>query len=124
MPRPPLTVTRSELLAEGSDREFRELVHALLAFQARHEAIRDGHGAFIGLPGPQYTLLIAIHHLETEGDVTPRALPPLAVSRSSGTFTPCTLATLSARAPAPRCASSTAARPRKSSKLTLVTSFA
>lgn len=74
MARPPLTVTRSELLTDGSDGEFRELVHALLAFQVRHEAIRDGHGAYIGLPGPQYTMLIATHHLETQGDVTPRAL--------------------------------------------------
>ncbi|MDO9176656.1 MAG: MarR family winged helix-turn-helix transcriptional regulator, partial [Actinomycetota bacterium] len=35
-----------------------------------HEAIRDGHAAFIGLAGIQYTILIAIGHLEAEGDVT------------------------------------------------------
>ncbi len=66
----PLTVSRRELLAGNDDRRFRELVHAFFAFQARHEAIRDGHAAYIGLAGIQYTILIAIGHLEAEGDVT------------------------------------------------------
>lgn len=66
----PLTVSRKELLAGDDDRQFRELVHAFFAFQARHEAIRDGHAAYIGLAGIQYTILIAIGHLEAEGDVT------------------------------------------------------
>jgi DNA-binding MarR family transcriptional regulator len=66
----PLTVSRKELLAGNDDRRFRELVHAFFAFQARHEAIRDGHAAYIGLAGIQYTILISIGHLETEGDVT------------------------------------------------------
>lgn len=66
----PLTVSRKELLAGDDDRQFRELVHAFFAFQARHEAIRDGHAAFVGLAGIQYTILIAIGHLEAEGDVT------------------------------------------------------
>ena len=71
---PPLTVSRKELLAGGGDRQFRELVHAFFAFQARHEAIRDGHAAYIGLAGVQYTILIAIGHLEAEGDVTGRTV--------------------------------------------------
>lgn len=66
----PLTVSRNELLVDDDDRRFRELVHAFFAFQARHEAIRDGHAAFIGLAGVQYTILISIGHLEAEGDVT------------------------------------------------------
>lgn len=66
----PLTVSRGALLAGNNDRKFRELVHAFFAFQARHEAIRDGHAAYIGLAGIQYTILIAIGHLEAEGDVT------------------------------------------------------
>jgi DNA-binding MarR family transcriptional regulator len=67
---PPLTVSRRELLVGSDDRKFRELVHAFFAFQARHEAIRDGHAAFIGLAGIQYTILISIGHLEAEGAVT------------------------------------------------------
>lgn len=66
----PLTVSRPELLVDGSDAQFRELVHGLFALAARHEAVRDGHAAFIGLPGIQYTILIAIGHLEADGAVT------------------------------------------------------
>ena len=66
----PLTVSRPELLVDGSDAQFRELVHGLFALAARHEAVRDGHAAFIGLPGIQYTILIAIGHLEADDAVT------------------------------------------------------
>lgn len=70
----PLTTSRPELLTDGNDRVFRELVHAFFAFQARHEAIRDGHAGYIGLAGVQYTLLIAVGHLEVEGAVTASTL--------------------------------------------------
>ena len=59
----PLTVTRNELLVDGSDAEFRKLVHNLFAFFARHQAVRDGHGSFINLAGVEYTVLISIYHL-------------------------------------------------------------
>lgn len=65
----PLTVSRDELLVGGSDRQFRRLVHNLFAFGSRHEAMRAGHGARIGLTGIEYTFLISIRHLEHEGDV-------------------------------------------------------
>ena len=65
----PLTVSRPELLVDGSDRGFRRLVHRLFAFFSLHESVRTGHGAFIGLPGIQYTILIAIGHLEADGSV-------------------------------------------------------
>lgn len=64
------TVTREELLVEGSDREFRRLVHSLFAFFARHQAIRDGHARRIGLAGIDYTVLIAIARLSLDGDVS------------------------------------------------------
>ena len=66
----PLTVSRAELLASGSDREFRHLVHGLFGFLARHEKIRMGHAKTIGLAGIEYTVLISIAHLSTEGDVS------------------------------------------------------
>ncbi|MDI3469985.1 MAG: hypothetical protein OJF62_002048 [Pseudolabrys sp.] len=53
----------------GSDNQFRELVHNLFGFFALHERIRGGHGKFIGLAGIEYTVLIAIGHLALEGDV-------------------------------------------------------
>ena len=68
---PPLTVSRTELLVDGSDRHFRHLVHNLFGFLARHEAVRAGHGARIGLVGIEYTVLISIRHLSAEeGDVS------------------------------------------------------
>lgn len=65
----PLTVSRPELIVNGSDREFRELVHNLFGFAALHERIRSGHAKFIELGGIEYTVLIAIAHLGLEGDV-------------------------------------------------------
>lgn len=69
-PRFPLTVSRPELLVRGSDRDFRHLVHGLFGFLARHERIRAGHGRAIGLGGVEYTALISIAHLSSEGDVS------------------------------------------------------
>lgn len=66
----PLTVSRPELLRDGSDRAFRSLVHDLFGLFARHQAVRDGHAAMIGLAGTEYTVLISIAHLGTAGSVT------------------------------------------------------
>lgn len=65
----PLTTTRRELLNDGTDRDFRRMVHNIFAFTARHEAIRDGHARQIGLAGIEYTILISIGHLGLDGDV-------------------------------------------------------
>jgi DNA-binding MarR family transcriptional regulator len=66
----PLTISRPEMLVNGSDRHFRRLVHSLFGFLARHEAVRRGHAARIGLVGIEYTTLISIRHLDAEeGDV-------------------------------------------------------
>lgn len=65
-----LTVSRPELLVDGSDTEFRRLVHGLFSFLARHETIRAGHARTIGLAGIEYTVLISIAHLAQGGDVS------------------------------------------------------
>ena len=70
----PLTISRPELLVRGSDAMFRQMVHNLFAFASRHEAIRAGHGARIGLTGIEYTFLIAVRHLEDDGDVSVKRL--------------------------------------------------
>ncbi len=57
------TVSRPELLIEGSDRAFRQFVHDTLAFSARLQEVRSKLGQVIGLSGTQYTVLIAIAHL-------------------------------------------------------------
>ncbi len=65
----PLTISRPELIVNGSDRDFRELVHNLFGFFALHERLRSGHGKYIGLGGVEYTVLISIGHLALEGEV-------------------------------------------------------
>src|ERR1700722_7737879 len=67
---PPLTVSRQELLINGSDRDFRALVHGMLAFAARLEAVRSGFAGMLGLTGIQYTILISVSHLERAGEVS------------------------------------------------------
>lgn len=59
-----LTVSRAELLVDGSDRDFRQLVHDTLAFAARIQEVRSRLGALIGLSGAQYTILVAVAHLQ------------------------------------------------------------
>lgn len=80
----PLTVNRSELIIDGSDNQFREMVHNALAFSVRLGAIRDGYARYIGLTGIQYTIITSIAHLEAEADV---GVKELAAHLSlSGTF--------------------------------------
>lgn len=63
------TVSRSELLTDGSDVRFRQLVHDLLAFSSRLQEIRGRFGAFVGLTGIQYTILITVRHLGGDNGV-------------------------------------------------------
>jgi DNA-binding MarR family transcriptional regulator len=70
----PLTISRPELLRNGSDGEFRRLVHNLFAFLGSHEAIRAGHAARIGLTAIEYTALISVAHLESNLDVSVKSL--------------------------------------------------
>jgi DNA-binding MarR family transcriptional regulator len=74
LPVPSLTTSRKALLVDGSDQAFRQLVHTLLAFLARHETVREGHAAAIGLAGIEYTVLISVKYLAAEGDVSVREL--------------------------------------------------
>src|SRR5437763_16465362 len=66
---PPMTISRPELQIDGSDREFRALVHGMLAFSARLEAVRSGFAGLVGLTGIQYTILISVGHLLNHGEV-------------------------------------------------------
>src|SRR4051812_43914858 len=65
----PLTITRSELLVDGSDWVYRRFVHAMLGLSAMHEAIRDGIAASVDLGGVQHTILQTIIHLSQAGCV-------------------------------------------------------
>jgi DNA-binding MarR family transcriptional regulator len=57
------TVSIPRLMVDGSDRAFRHFIHDALAFFTRLQAVRSQLGAVIGLSGTQYTVLIAIAHL-------------------------------------------------------------
>lgn len=69
-----LTVSRPELLANGDDGAFRHLVHDLLAFSARLEAVREKFGSYLGLTGIQYTILISVSHLQLQEGVGIKAI--------------------------------------------------
>lgn len=69
-----LTVSRADLLADGDDTAFRYLVHDLLAFSARLEAVRARFGAYLGLTGIQYTILVSVRHLQGDEGVGIKAL--------------------------------------------------
>ncbi len=70
----PLTVSRDALLKRGSDGDFRVMVHNMLAFSTRLEAVRSSFGTLVGLSGIQYTVLISIAHLQGEDGVGVKAI--------------------------------------------------
>jgi DNA-binding MarR family transcriptional regulator len=70
----PLSVTRPEILIDGSDREFRRLIHRMLIGQARLAAVRECIAERIGVNGTQYTLLMSVLHLQGAAGVSIGAL--------------------------------------------------
>lgn len=60
---PPLSVSKPQLLRNGSDDDFRQLVHNLLIFSETLQSIRAGFGALLGVSGIHYTLMMSIAHL-------------------------------------------------------------
>ena len=79
------TVSRPELLTEdGTDRDFRRLVEGLLPLLGIHTAIRDGYASLLGLPGPQYTILLCTRNLESAGPVNVTMIAN--TLRQSGSF--------------------------------------
>jgi MarR family transcriptional regulator, organic hydroperoxide resistance regulator len=67
---PPVTVSHAALLERGSDRRFRQLVYDLLTVATRMDLVRAYLGRQIGLSGPQYSLIIAVAHLQGEQGVS------------------------------------------------------
>jgi DNA-binding MarR family transcriptional regulator len=70
----PLSVTRPEILVEGSDREFRRLIHRMLIGQARLASVRECIAERIGVSGTQYTMLMSVLHLQGQAGVSITAL--------------------------------------------------
>jgi DNA-binding MarR family transcriptional regulator len=57
---PPPTVSRQALLVDGSDDEFRRLIHDLIAYGHRLDACRDAFAAIAGISGVQYEILMLL----------------------------------------------------------------
>lgn len=77
MPRPrkrPPTVSRRALLTEGSDGEFRLLIHDLIAYGHKLDACRDAFAAIAGISGVQYEILMLVSRAEglSVGEVAAR----------------------------------------------------
>jgi MarR family transcriptional regulator, organic hydroperoxide resistance regulator len=73
----PATVSREALIDNGSDHRFRRLVYDLLTLSARMEAVRADLGRRMAVTGPQYSLLMAVAHLQGESGVSVGALAEL-----------------------------------------------
>jgi DNA-binding MarR family transcriptional regulator len=73
-PKPPLTVSRAALLAQGSDAEFRGLIHDLIAYGHKLDACRDAFAAIAGISGAQYEILMLMSRADglSVGEVASR----------------------------------------------------
>lgn len=70
----PLSISRPEILIEGSDREFRRLIHRMLIGSARLYAVREAIAEKIGVSGANYTMLMSTLHLQGTTGVSISAL--------------------------------------------------
>ena len=70
----PATVSRAALLNEGSDGRFRTLVADLFTISTRMELVREHLGRRMGISGPQYSLMVAVAHLQGSNGIGVGAL--------------------------------------------------
>jgi MarR family transcriptional regulator, organic hydroperoxide resistance regulator len=70
----PPTVSAAALIDKGSDHRFRALVNDLFTVASRMETVRAHLGARMGISGPQYSVLIAVAHLQGERGVSVGAI--------------------------------------------------
>jgi DNA-binding MarR family transcriptional regulator len=61
------TTNRAELLEQGSDARFRQLVYDLFTLSTHMQNVRDHIAGHIGVSGPQYSIIMAI--AEMQGDI-------------------------------------------------------
>ncbi|WP_158967446.1 MarR family winged helix-turn-helix transcriptional regulator [Chachezhania sediminis] len=64
-----LTVRNPDFIVDGSDDDFRTMLHNIFTIHARLEGIRAVMGNQLGLTGGQWTILQTVAHLERFGDV-------------------------------------------------------
>src|SRR5437764_2248517 len=80
---PPRTISRPALLVDGSDGEFRGLIHDPIAYGHKLDACRDAFAAIAGVSGVQYEILMLVSRAEglSIGEVAAR------LHRSGALFT-------------------------------------
>jgi MarR family transcriptional regulator, organic hydroperoxide resistance regulator len=66
----PPTVSNAALLERGSDRRFRALVNDLFTVASRMETVRAHLGRRMDVSGPQYSVLMAVAHLQGERGIS------------------------------------------------------
>src|SRR5688572_13161629 len=66
----PSTVGRPALLTDGTDRDFRQFLHAFMIFSRRLEAIRSHLAQQIGVSAPQYEILSHLRQNAATGGLT------------------------------------------------------
>lgn len=69
-----MSVSRPEVMLDGDDTAFRQLIHSLFTCGARLHQCRDAFGGAIGLTGVRYSILIATAHLQNDRGIGVRAL--------------------------------------------------
>jgi len=70
----PLSVSRPAVLIEGSDHEFRRLIHRMILNEARLVDIRKSIAKKVGVGGAQYTMLMAVLRLQGDCGIAISAL--------------------------------------------------
>jgi len=57
---PPLSTSLDGFVKNGSDREFRQLIYSMLSFSTLMLRSREHFAAYIGVTGPQYSMMAVI----------------------------------------------------------------
>jgi DNA-binding MarR family transcriptional regulator len=66
----PATVSGAPLLKGGSDQKFRTLVADLFTISTRMEMVREHLGRRMGISGPQYSIVVAVAHLQGQDGIS------------------------------------------------------
>jgi DNA-binding MarR family transcriptional regulator len=71
---PPLSTSLEGFIKNGSDREFRQLIYSMLSFSTLMLRSREHFAAYIGVTGPQYSMMAVIAEAEraTVGQIAQR----------------------------------------------------
>ncbi|HEV2570246.1 MAG TPA: MarR family transcriptional regulator [Beijerinckiaceae bacterium] len=72
--KPPLTISRSDYLRNGSDRLFRESIYAMVQCTSRLLACRDAFGNDLSLTASQFAVLMGVAYRQNSEGVTIKEL--------------------------------------------------